>query len=417
MLMRSNDKGFTIVELMVVMAITVFVLAATSQVLVSLISTAKQQSKIAESSIESVVGFEILRRDIQSAGFGLASGLANGAVSTYVGYDWSVLNDYTEAVNPDSGDPNPNIEPEDFNDSNSSAAYYSSADPKAPPRAFISAAPAWTVNDSDYLVIKGANLGSTAAAGKYHTLEYDSPGPGTVNTWYPEKTNPIFDANLRDTDYVMVISIRDKESVGLVEDDSSTYYTRFDDLVDFKPPDNREVRIIYGLDSGSVPRAPFNRADYYISDQGRPGHCATNTGSLVKASMQHSDGKLGMEMPLLDCVADMQVIYGRDTDDDGTVDNHTDSLFGLSALAIKEQVKEVRVYVLVHEGQADPRRKFAPDPANPPANPPTGADDNVIEVGEFGLGRDFDLLDNIGTTYTNYKWRVLRVVESPSAMR
>ena len=82
-----------------------------------------------------------------------------------------------------------------------------------------------------------------------------------------------------------------------------------------------------------------------------------------------------------------------------------------------EQVKQVRVYVLVHEGQADPRRKFAPDPANPPASPPTGADDNVIEVGEFGLGRDFDLLDNIGTTYTNYKWRVMRVIESPSAMR
>ena len=114
---------------MVVMAITVFVLAATSKVLVSLISTFKQQSKIAESSIESVVGLEVVRRDIQSAGFGLASGIAQG-VSTFRDPDWSVLNDYTEAVNPGAGDPNPGIEPEDFNDSNSSAAYYStSTDP------------------------------------------------------------------------------------------------------------------------------------------------------------------------------------------------------------------------------------------------------------------------------------------------
>ncbi len=411
--MHGDDKGFSLVELLVVMAITVFVLMATSKVLVSLISTFKQQSKIAESSIESVVGLEILRRDIQSAGFGLASGISN-SVSTFRIYDWSSLNDYTEVVNPDSGDPNPDIEPEDFNDSDSSAAYYISPDPKASPRVFISAAPAWTVNGSDYLVLKGANLGSTAASGKYHTLEFG----GAVNTWYPEKANPIFDANLRDTDYVLVISIRDEESVGLAEDESSagTYYTRFDDLADFEPPDNREVRIVYGLDSDSVPVAPFNRADYYISSQEQPGRCAPNTGSLVKASMQHSTGKLGPEMPVLDCVADMQVLYKMDENEDGIADaGLVDSsvILTKTALQIKRQVKEVRVYILVHEGQADPRRKFAPDPANPPADPPTGADDNEILVG----ARSFDLLDNIGTTYTNYKWRVLRVIESPSAMR
>ena len=412
MLMRGNDKGFTIVELMVVMAITIFVLAATSKVLVSLISTFKQQGKIAETSIESVVGFEVLRRDIQSAGFGLASGLSN-SISSYKIYDWSGLNNYTEALNPGAGDPNPNIVPKDFNDAVGGETYSVSADP-SPPRAFISASPAWTVNESAYLVIKGANLGSTAAAGKFHTLEYE----GAVNTWYPQKANPIFDANLQLTDYVMVISIRDKQSVGLVEDDSSAgkYYTQKNDLVDFEPEDNKEVRIVYGLDSDSVPRAPFNRADYYISDQEQLGRCAPNTGSLVKASMQHSDGKMGVEMPLLDCVADMQVVYGLDRDGDGIMDdNYGDSAYvqNLTAKQVKERVKQVRVYVLVHEGQADPRRKFAPDPANPPADPPTGADDNVIRVGF----RDFDLLDNIGTTYTNYKWRVMRVIETPSAMR
>ena len=76
----TGQRGFTLVELMVVMAITVFVLAATSKILVSMISTMKQQSKIAETSIESVVGLEIMRRDIQSAGFGLPNGMSSGGM-------------------------------------------------------------------------------------------------------------------------------------------------------------------------------------------------------------------------------------------------------------------------------------------------------------------------------------------------
>lgn len=404
MVIRTDKKGFSLVELLVVMGITVFVLAATSKILVTMVTNMKQQSKIAETSIESVVGLEMLRRDIQSAGFGLATGITSG-VSTYRDPDWTALADYTEASE---------TNPARFNDAGGGAGYHASADP-APPRAFVSAndEPAWTVNGSDYLVIKGANLGDTPASGKFHTLEYE----GAVNTWTTKEpiNNPVLDPNLRDPDYVMVISIRDTERIGLVRDstDDSVYFTQFDDLANFEPPNDREVRLVYGLDSNDPPVAPFNRSDYYISTANVPGQCAPGTGVLVKASMQHADGKLGPERPLLDCVADLQVSYGLDTDDDGEIEAPgTDDLLGYSALEIYEQLKQVRVYVLLHEGRANPRMKFYPDPADP--------SDTTIYVGEHDpdiLGRDFDLSILNATTWNNYKWRVLKLVETPAAMR
>ncbi len=421
MVIKTDKRGFSLVELLVVMGITVFVLAATSKILTTMITTMKQQSKIAETSIESVVGLEILRRDIQSAGFGLPSGRVIG-ISTYSNIDWDDLDNYTEVVDPEGTDPNPNIDPEDFNDSDPNAEYAAS-DTKAPPRAFISADPDWTVNDSDYLVMKGANLGRTPASGKFHTLVYNEDSNSVdINEWKYEnaKSNPLFNANLQDNDYVMVVSLRDKKNVGLVEDSGTAnkYYTTFDDTSNFEPNDNKETRLIYGIDSDDVPVAPFNRADYYISDINVPSQCAPGTGTLVKASMQHSDGKLGKELPILDCVADMQVVYGIDDKDengndgqDGVIDRDTDVITGfgiLNASDIMAQVKEVKIYILLHEGRADPRRKFYPDPANPSVT--------TITVGE-GLGRNFDLSTLDATRWNNYKWRVLKLVERPSALR
>ncbi len=440
-------------ELLVAMGLTVFVLAATSKILVTMITNMKQQSKIAETSIESVVGLEILRRDIQSAGFGLPSGRVVG-ISTYSKIDWDDLDRYTEVVDPGGTDPNPNINPADFNDSDPAAEYADPRSPtKAPPRAFISADPDWTVNDSDYLVMKGANLGRTPASGKFHTMVYNEDTNSVdINEWKYKnvKSNPLFNANLQDTDYVMVVSLRDKFNVGLVEDSvtANKYYTTKGDTSNFEPNDNKEVRLIYGIDSDNVPVAPFNRADYYISDVGVPEQCAPGTGTLVKASMRHADGKLGIEVPVLDCVADMQVVYGIDDEDengdpgqDGVIDDDMrDVITGaliLNASQIMAQVKEVQVYILLHEGRADMRRRYSPTPANPAyadsitvkdlvgAAYPAPTGDSTIMVGlrDFDFANDFydtqsqSLKDAVRGKWVFYKWRVMKLVENPSALR
>ena len=48
----------------------------------------------------------------------------------------------------------------------------------------------------------------------------------------------------------------------------------------------------------------------------------------------------------------MQVIYRRDTNADGTIDNTTDDITSLTA-ANQGSGQEVRVYILAHEGQMD----------------------------------------------------------------
>ncbi len=104
---------------------------------------------------------------------------------------------------------------------------------------------------------------------------------------------------------------------------------------------------------------PFNRADYYVSTSvTRPGRCAPGTGILMKAVVNQLDGGFsGSSLPLLDCVADMQVVTYLDTDLNGQAETPSTGLSVAAgpgaAQTIRDQLKEVRVYILAHEGQRD----------------------------------------------------------------
>src|SRR3990172_4070297 len=108
---------------------------------------------------------------------------------------------------------------------------------------------------------------------------------------------------------------------------------------------------------------PINRADYYVSMPGElPSRCAAGTGLLYKATVNHADGGL-TELPLLDCVADMQVVFITDVDGDGNLEwNNADWPFTVGpidplnpnpAQLIRAQLRDVRIYILAHEGQRD----------------------------------------------------------------
>ena len=147
---------------------------------------------------------------------------------------------------------------------------------------------------------------------------------------------------------------------------------------------------------------PFNRADYYVS---RPANispaCAPSTGVLYKAVANQTTGYT--EMPLLDCVADMQVVYGIGPVGSPDVNLHQSTLPGTgTAKDIREQLKEIRLYILAHEGRKDSSFKYP---------------DEEIEVGEdFGAGlkgRVFNLDDLIGDGWRNYRWKVYTIVARP----
>ena len=124
-MMRKHD-GFTLIELMIAMVVFMFAIVAATGIFIPLVSQFKQQSKITETNIEGVVGLELLRGDLEQAGFGLP----------FYFQDDTKIN-YAEAAN----DP---------------AKKYNDATPDAP-RAIVAGNNvnfANIVNGSDYLVIK-----------------------------------------------------------------------------------------------------------------------------------------------------------------------------------------------------------------------------------------------------------------------
>ena len=161
--------------------------------------------------------------------------------------------------------------------------------------------------------------------------------------------------------------------------------------------------MVYGISPANATntlRAPFNRADYYISAANVPTRCATGTGVLVKATLNQATGNPDV-MPILDCVADLQVIYDLDTNVDGTIDIPVNDISALTTPQdIRDQIKNVQVYILAHEGQKDTNFTF---------NNFNGGGTSVIVGRSAALGRAFDF-DDIGITdYTNYRWKVYNI--------
>jgi prepilin-type N-terminal cleavage/methylation domain-containing protein len=379
--MIRREAGFTLIELMVTMLITMFVLAAASQVFTALLTQFKQQSKVAETGIESVVGLEILRKDLESSGYGLPWSLAGAT--------------YQEAVNaPESA----------FNDATAN-----------PPRALASGNDtAFTLNSSDYLVIKSIAVARNGVSRKWTTLS----STNSRRTWDPAEDN------LEANDRVIVLTPGLTNTISLVSS-GGTFFTKYDNPTNsgvggstyaYRPPDISETRLIYGVDPDDDLWMPFNRADYYISTAGVPQRCAPNTGVLVKAVLKHADGTLDSELPIMDCVADMQVVYRLDMDDDGSIGTNSNadgsavsSSEGANAsdvqatlanaALIRQRLKEVRVYILAHEGQREPGYAHSP---------------TTVYVGDtsIGGGHNLDISADV-----NYRWKVYSVVEKPKNLR
>lgn len=399
--MIKREEGFTLVELMITTVIFVFVIAAASGVFTGLLTQFKQQSKIAETNIEGIVGLEILRQDVEQAGYGLPWNVMGVA-------DWASLPNYNEAISSASS-PNP----ADFNDGNPASALPTPANIQRAPRAILSGNDIG-LNASDYLVIKSVIVARNFSAGKWQPLHTGSSS--NMKTWWSQ-VNEYVCRNDRGDHFpeVRVIVISPGEStansMSLVVS-GGTYFTGVDDyanLAGFQPPaDDSGNRIMYGVDPDTNLRMPFNRADYYIRTPATnmPQRCAPNTGILYKATLNQADGTF-TELPLLDCVADMQVAFRLDTNNDGTI-TPTNDISTLTAQQIREQVKEVRIYILSHEGQKDRNYIYPNSTITIPASPDPAN----------GLGSTFNLSTSIGNPeYKYYRWKLYTIIATPNNLR
>jgi prepilin-type N-terminal cleavage/methylation domain-containing protein len=405
-----KQSGFSLVELIITMTVFVMAIAAATSIFVPMLTQFKQQSKIAESQVERLVGLDILRRDLEQAGFGLP-----WVIPAAVNYQETISDMATGWVERDYNDGPPN----------NPARHDELGDPACNPPAAIRNGNnvAGALNNSDVLIIKSTSIATNDAASKWTYVTGAAGGGQLVNMW----GSSLEDLNNGERVIVMIPMRGETNQRILVVDNAGNFSVQFNDAglpSAYAPSTERDVFLVYGVDPDTNLRMPFNRADYYVERPAgageMPPRCAQNTGILYKGVVNNrTDAGGGEKTPirLLECVADMQLIFGWDADEDGnfehpgiipgSADVWLEDLNIYTAAEIREHLKEVRVYILAHEGQRDSGYDF---------DGFTGGCATCVRVGEFGLGRDIDLAAVI-PDYQEYRWKVYMVIVKPANLR
>ena len=387
---NADERGFSLTELIVVMAIFLTVMLITANTFKTIANQTSQQSKSLETQIEGIVGLEVLRADLEMAGFGLPWTFQNTpAVTEYT--ETIAVNTVPAAFWP-SG-----MSPQSFNDAPANA-----------PRAIQSGETTFNKGADDqgskYLVIKSVVAATNDAAKKWTNVSYTA-GSKTERFWGNAARN------FAGTDRVIVVKNNLNTTpasrqlmVTAATGNFHVPYSNYTTLI--QPHLDGDTFQVYGVadSTAAALRMPFNRADYYVkTPTDMPSGCAPHTGVLYKSNITHSGGGLNPNIPLLDCVADMQIVYGLDTDGSGTVNLH-----GVTAPATasdqRAQVRELRVYILAQDGTRDITFSYP---------------SQYVDVGESFdggatlVGRKFDLKAMIGDVYKNYRWKVYTIIVRP----
>lgn len=370
--------GFTILELLIAMALLLVIISLVSDSFVGILSHSGRQASIAETETEGIVGLEVLKNDLESAGFGLPWSYP-GALS----YAEASSSNVCEGVG---------VNPSIFNDLST------------PPRPVLGSNDR-CFNGSDYLVIKSTSVARNSTSQKWTYVTQSG-----TKQW--EDINQNFEQGDK------LILLQSKAGEGIVRRLKIGSNFWFSYPLSTTPDESEGHWIAYGLigaDSSNNPRFPFNRADYYIRTSNVPSSCASGTGVLYKVVLNHGsvDYPPGNFLPILDCVADFQVVFGFDMNDDGVLGTYstpdgstisTSEAANVSSVqqtlndarTLRKRLKQVQIYILTHEGGYDKNYTYP---------------NSSIQVGPAGLGHLFDLT-TIGN-YQRYRWKVLSLAVKP----
>jgi prepilin-type N-terminal cleavage/methylation domain-containing protein len=392
MMLFRDKRGFTLTELIVVMAIFLTVIMITATAFKTIVNSSSQQSKSVETQIEGIVGLEVLRADLEHAGFGLP--WIFQTTSPSVTYDES-LDDSTA--------------PASFWPAGQSPASFNDA-PGNAPRAILSGSTIFNKDaaniGSNYLVIKSTMAVASDTSKKWTTVAFDKDGVKGIRQW--NATDRDFTSDER----VIVVKnslMTTPPTRQLMASASTVFSATFGTYSTLTiPHQNGDTFEIYGVNPNTDLRMPFNRADYYVRRLAKmPKSCmeSPGVGILYKSTVIQGSGGLTPGMPLLDCVADMQVVYGLDNDGTGRVNQYLDAPANTvtpSAADIRNQLREIRVYILAQEGGRDVLF------TNPSETVMVGEVLNGIQ-----RGRVFNLKDRLGPDYKYYRWKVYTIVVRP----
>ncbi len=329
----------TLVELMVSLAIVLLIVSAASYAYLKLLWTYKSQGAMSESYMANLTGLEVLRYDIEMAGFGLPVTLTQN---------------YSEALADTANTPKPSYNPSLLNDT-----------PSNPPMPFVPGAAravtgpvTLTGNHSAVLAIKSTTAWINQTSAKWSTITNSSTGSGT----------PVVTSS--DNPFAAGENITVLDDTGTLLDwnlqFNLDYYTNASTLAN---PSNQQVFYIYGIDpdqGNHGDRMPFNRVDYYLDNSPVtngvptiPSYCAQGTYVLYRSYISQTDGTL-VRSPLVNCVEDFQVAFGVVPVSGSAViwqkDLGTEHFGGnattpMTITQIQQYLREIRVFILYQEGR------------------------------------------------------------------
>lgn len=439
---KNFQSGFTLIELLVSMGLFIVIMLIASQAFNKIITQSSLFSKMEESNIEGVIGLEVMRHDLTQMGFGLPWG-------------WSARNTNTPYSTTSPG-------PLELCETGAACTGLTYAEvqstllgsnlndaPHRVPRAFVAHAMLGNFS-SAYMAIKGTSLGRTKASQRWTYISFNNYSAN------PRESRPVAFAsnNPQPSNMVLLVNSNSDSTYNLdhsliVEPGSSgtattvsNFSVSFNSIpASYLPTETNPNFMVYGLTEDNSPdsRMPFNRADYFIgqnlSGNVVPPFCAPRTGILYKAVVRHGSSTGGAYdyLPLLDCVADMQIVLGWDSVDsrpvtdpknsrvdaysslpqvfDGTVSAVSlNSDISASAVAAKikgwlsdpkglrEQLKVVKVYILAQDGKIDRNYK---------------APTTSIIVGDAAYGTSFAKTYNLTTAQQQYRWKLYKIIVRP----
>lgn len=401
----KNARGFTLVEMIVVMVIFMTVIMISASAFEKILGESGHLVKSSQAQIEEVVGLEILRRDLEHVGYGLPWSFQNPFTTPYTEVDVS------------TDTPVDGIDAESFNDT-----------PPTIPRAVVVGSSATTgkiIDGSadtnpgvDYLVAKSIIVSMSPAAQRLAYVNYS--GNELSNKSFIVTKNAQDD--IVDGDRVISVATSFSSTMGddrqLLMDGTNFFYVANGSTPpsDAFKPTGKEQRVdVYGVDHDTDLRMPYNRADYYIKRPatGMNPRCNAGTGILYKSVVEQGDytGSTGyIDYPLLDCVGDMQVVFELDTSgiDYGGTMTYVDGLASLSAKDIREQLRTIRVYLLTHEGRKDTSFSY---PVSNPNKVIVVGNPNVTSTGR--VWKQSDMTTVFGADWRNYRWKVHEIAVKP----
>jgi hypothetical protein len=374
-----------------------------------------------------MIGLEILRQDLEHAGFGLPWNLGG---ATYNEATDSPAEAKTEYVDRNFNDGPPN---NCTHGDEAALGFHPPAGVRSNNGDSLGGENCEdTVSveiDADVLVIKAMNIARNDASQRWTRLMIESTD---------DRDDLSGDAFVS-SDRVFVMSPgsvagNSKRLIVPGDADNSWFETYFNVVSNgslYRPFDRTDIRLIYGIkpaDSPATePRMPFNRADYYVrvpSGAAFPSRCAAGTGILYKGQMSNvaepDGGDIPNETPLLDCVADMQVVYLL-ADENLASASYT---YNLTASEIRANVRKIMVYILAQDGQKDPGYEHWKDNPDDNCNTNNKAECKILVGPNNTVGRLFDFNnpnlvgeDYLITDWENYRWQVYVVVASAKNLR